>query len=245
MRTAAIMQPTFLPWMGYFALIEAVDHFVFLDDVQYSKQSWQSRNRVLGPNGPVILTLPVARKPSKPQIRDAQLADLPVLNTVLGRAEGCLKTAPHWGGVEQILSDGLAQPTSGLSAINTGLIMRLAEVLGLSTTFSWSSDLVPATRGKSDRLLAMCQTLGVDEYLSPMGSLGYLTEVNPFSESSVRLRFQAFEHPTYVQRWGEFTSHMSVIDALAYLGAEETAALIRSGMRAPLTLDGAHGVARG
>jgi hypothetical protein len=239
MRSAAIMQPTFLPWLGYFALIEAVDCFVFLDDVQFSKQSWQSRNRVLGPNGAMILGLPVARKPSKPLIRDTRLADRPVRDEILGRAQGCLGTAPYWALVEQILSDGLARPEAGLAAVNIGLIKRLVEVLDLNVKFVQSSDLVVTSADKSGHLLAICDALEVSEYLSPMGALDYLTEINPFSEATVRLRFQTFEHPTYTQRWGEFTSHMSVIDALAYLGPDGTAALIRAGTKAPRTIDDA------
>lgn len=243
MRNAAIMQPTFLPWLGYFALIDAVDRFVFLDDVQFSKQSWQCRNRVLGPNGPVILGLPIARKPSKPLILNARLADLPVPDDILSRAQGCLGRAPHWALVEQILSDGLSHTESGLAAINIELIIRLAEVLGLHADFSRASQLLPAPGDKSERLLTICNALEVKEYLSPMGALDYLTEVNPFSEATVRLRFQTFEHPIYAQRWGEFTSHMSVIDALAYLGPDATAALIRSGTKAPRTIDDVKGVA--
>lgn len=236
-RAAAIMQPTFLPWMGYFALMDAVDAFVFLDDVQFSKQSWQSRNRILGPNGPVILGLPVARKPSKPIINSAKIAQAPVRTDILKRARGCLGTAPFWPLVEDILTEGLARPDDGLGAVNIGLITRIAGLLGIRPTLHRSGDLAPEGGDKSDRLLTMCRALEVAEYLSPMGALNYLREANPFQEADIRLRFQNFDHPVYAQRWGAFTSHMSVIDALAYLGPDATAALIRGGIGAAHRID--------
>ena len=62
MRTAAIMQPTYLPWMGYFDLMDQSDVFVFLDSVQFDKRSWQQRNRIKTPTGELMLTVPVSSK---------------------------------------------------------------------------------------------------------------------------------------------------------------------------------------
>ena len=58
----AIMQPSFIPWLGYFALIKSVDKFVFLDDVQFDKRSWQQRNYIFNNNSPFLLTVPVFSK---------------------------------------------------------------------------------------------------------------------------------------------------------------------------------------
>ena len=66
-RTLAVMQPTFLPWVGYFALMDRVDRFVFLDDVQFDKRSWQQRNRIKTANGPLWLTVPVLTKGRRDQ----------------------------------------------------------------------------------------------------------------------------------------------------------------------------------
>lgn len=234
---AAVMQPTFLPWLGYFALIAQADVFVFLDDVQFSKQSWQSRNRVSGPNGPVLLSLPVARKPSKPLIREARLADRPILPDLLPRIAGSLGRAPHWPLVEGLLTKGLAAPERGLADLNIGLIRAIAEALDMKAEFRRSSELGLPPDDKADRLLDICRHLGVSTYLSPVGSLGYLREGNPFSEDGIRLRFQNFTHPVYPQRWGAFQSHMSAIDALAHVGPAETLRLILDGAGAPKFMD--------
>jgi len=235
-RTVAIMQPTFLPWIGYFGLMAEVDDFVFLDDVQFSKQSWQSRNRVLGANGPVTLSLPVARKPSKPLIMDARLAYSLSVDNLVKRAAGCLGKAPFWGLAEDLLIHCLARAEDGLAAVNITFISALSARLNITPTFHRSSGLSIASGGKSERLLTICRHLGADRYLSPVGAAGYLSLDNPFSESDVRLRFQTFTPLPYKQGKAEFVSHLSVLDALAWLGPDALAAHIRSGIGTVRTL---------
>ena len=235
-KFAAIMQPAFLPWLGYFSLIDQVDTFIFLDDVQFSKQSWQSRNRVSGPNGPVFLSLPVARKPSKPLIKDALLADQDIQANLLSRAAGSLEKAPFWGSVEGILKQGLYEPVR-LVDVNINLIKMVAAELGLRAEFLTSSELGVPLSGKSERLRELCSVVGAETYLSPVGSIDYLREEDVFSEQDVRLRFINFEHPVYEQQWGAFQSHMSVIDGMAYVGSTRILSLIRKGTKVPFTTE--------
>lgn len=223
------MQPSFLPWTGYFALMCEADAFVFLDDVQFSKQSWQSRNRILGPNGPIILSLPVARKPAKPMIRDARIADLPVKDNLLKRAGGCLGKAPFWPLAEGLLAEALDQAAEGLAATNIAFIRSMAETLGIRPELHHSTKLGIPPGEKSVRLLSICRALGADCYLSPVGSADYLSEANPFSEDDIPLRFQTFTPLPYPQGKPEFVSHLSALDALARLGPEALAELIRAG----------------
>lgn len=237
MTTIAVMQPTFLPWLGYFALIHQADDFVFLDDVQFAKQSWQSRNQVAGPNGPVMLTFPVARKPSFPLIRDTLLATRPPVTDLLARIEGSLGRAPFWDVLSPLLERGFALAPNGLAAMNIGFIRELSSVLVLSTRFHRASDLGVPGGEKSNRLLAICQHLGADQYLSPVGSAAYLRMGHSFAEDGTRLRFLNFTHPEYPQRWKPFRPYMSVIDALAWTGPEQTRALILSGIGTPLRLE--------
>ncbi len=235
--SCVIMQPTFLPWLGYFALIDQADIFVFLDDVQFSKQSWQSRNRISGPNGPILISLPIARKPSKPLIRDVRLADRFDLAGLVPHLESILGRAPYWGTVERLMRRVLAGPLLGLAELNIALIRALAAEVGISADFQRSSTLEVRSGDKAERLFDICTLFGATTYLSPLGALDYLREGNTFSEYGTRLRFQGFQHPSYPQRRTGFQSHMSIIDAIAFVGPEETLRLIREGSRPPLTLD--------
>lgn len=236
-ESCAIMQPTFLPWLGYFSLIAQVTDFVFLDTVQLTKQSWQRRNQIAGPNGPVLLTLPVAKKPSLPIISEAKFADAPFADKLIARTKGCLGTAPHWPLVETLLTTGLARASDGLSALNIGLVQDLCATIGLETRFHHASRMDLPDSEKSDRLHQICTKVRAKTYLSPVGSAGYLREGHPFTEDDIRLRFMTYQHPEYSQKWKTFQSHMSVIDALAWVGPAATKNLILTGIGAPVLLE--------
>lgn len=233
----AIMQPTFLPWIGYLALMEQADLFVFLDDVQFSKQSWQSRNRLKGTGGEVLLSLPVARKPSKPLISEARLVDNGFETKLVKTLRATLGRAPHYPLVAGIVEQGLALREHGLSSVNRAIITAIAEATGIDTPIHLASASGVPGGEKSERLLAFCHALGASDYLSPVGSYAYLAANNPFEGSDVRLCFQHFAHPVYPQLFGLFQSHLSALDALAHVGVDGFRPLLRSGIHPPYSLD--------
>ena len=226
-KTVAIMQPTFLPWTGYFGLIGEVDDFVFLDDVQFSKRSWQRRNRVSGPNGEVQLSLPIAGKPSRPKIIETKIASEFNLKDILSRAAGCLSVAPHWSEAELLLKLALQQTPHDLADVNITFIKALSELLKFTPRFHRSSEMAINEQDKAARLYAICDRLEATCYVSAVGSLDYLRAANPFSDETVALRFQNFSPVIYKQRKGSYTSHMSALDALAWMGNKELAQAIR------------------
>ncbi|MGO9114468.1 MAG: WbqC family protein [Thermoguttaceae bacterium] len=219
---ACIMQPTYLPWSGYFNLIAQSKEFVFLDDVQFSHQSWQQRNRIVVNGQPYVLTVPVLASDCGPQlIRDVCVDDSKNwrkkhLRTIqqtyarhpFGREAACL--------VERTLQLG----SNRLAEINMALIRGFCEALGLQPSFHLSSELrVPGAR--SERLLKICRLLGAQTYLSPRGSQDYLEEDGVFAGSEIALVYQEFVPAPYPQRgMAEFISHMSVVDLVANVGLE-------------------------
>lgn len=228
------MQPTFIPWMGFFALMHLANDFVFLDDVQFSKQSWQSRNRIKGPNGVVMLSLAVSRDVSKPLIADVALAGNGFERKLLNSVRGALGKAPYFALVEDILGRAfaIAQPGSmgSLARLNIAIINDVARVLGLTMRCHRASELGFPEGEKSARLLRFAEHFGSKTYLSPAGSSGYLAKANPFEGSATSLRFINFTHPVYSQGKGAFLSHMGIIDALAHIGPDATAAAIAAGI---------------
>lgn len=236
MTTVAIMQPTFLPWLGYFALIERADHFVFLDDVQYSKQSWQSRNRIAGPRGVQTLSLSIARKPSKPLISEVRLADTGFERKLLDNLQAAYKPAPYGQISFELVARAFATAGRDLARLNIEMIRNFCELTQIKAEFHLSSDIGCAGAGRSARLAAISRFLGCTEYLSPVGSLHYLKEDKAFENSSTNLRFLNFVHPIYDQGGREFISHLAAIDALAHLGPQNVLPLLRSGLRPPMTM---------
>lgn len=225
-----VMQPTYLPWAGYFDLIDSSDVFVFLDTVQFEKQSWQQRNRIKAASGPQWLTVPVYQKLGQP------IVDVRINNTVHWRHKHWMSLVSHYGrarffGAHAPWLEALyAREWESLAELNVHLIMRLAELFGMSTRFVRSSTLAPLEGKKVEPLLTLCKQFGADVYLSPAGAREYLVSDEPFREKGVRLEFQAYAHPTWPQLFGEFTPFLSALDLLLNTG-DEAAAILRSGNR--------------
>lgn len=211
----AIMQPTYMPWIGYFALMQQVDHFVLLDDVQFSKQSWQQRNRVKSKSGPIWLSVPVLSKgKSKQLISEVRISsDTTWSDKHFSAIEACYGGSPYWKENEPWLSEFYANPPNELLTLNRTAILLIRQQLGIDTPIVLSSELNAAS-GRVDRLVDICQHLGADEYISPIGSFDYLRDSNEFRDAGIQLRFQNFRHPQYEQINGDFTPFMSVIDLL-------------------------------
>src|SRR3546814_5151800 len=129
MTTFAIMQPTYLPWIGYFGMIDRADIFVFLDSVQFARRSWQQRNRIKTANGPLMLTVPVHKKGARDQtiaeVRIDEQAQFPL--TQMRAIEHALKKAPYFATHAEALFGILGGGRSGLSDLNIALITWLAE----------------------------------------------------------------------------------------------------------------------
>ena len=217
------MQPTYMPWAGYFNLIARVDVFVFLDDVQFEKQSWQNRNKVLVNGQPHWLTVPVRRRHLDDRINTIETdetrgwrrkhMELLKLN---------YSKHPYARQMFDLVEEILEPHDGRLCGMNKRIIRRVSALLGLSPAFVSSGDL--GIEGhRSERLMDICSHFGCDSYLSPGGASEYLAEDGIFGTSEVALEFQTFEAAPYPQRGSaEFVSHLSILDLIANLGNEAT-----------------------
>lgn len=218
------MQPTYLPWLGYFNLMASVEHFVFLDNVQFSKQSWQQRNRVIVNDRLLWLTVPVLSHGRSDQLID----QVEVKNDTNWRskhqktiAEAC-RGAPSGKLVMDLISEVLAKDENHLCEINISLITAIADLLQLKCKTVRASHL-GCPGGRSDRLLAICRKLGATEYFSPSGSREYLEADGVFANAHFPVAYQQFSPPAY--RTAEPIAageNPSIIDAIAWIGPEET-----------------------
>lgn len=217
------MQPTFLPWAGYFNLMAQADDFVFLDDVQLEKQSWQTRNRLLM-NGQVQwVSVPVRHERLAQSIAETEVVDAARWREKLARGFAqSYGRHPHYGAAREALDLLAAHPATRLAALNEAVIRHVAERLGLTARLHRSGEMgVEGVR--SQRLAALCRRFGAEEYLSPAGSADYLAEDGFAAQSPARLRFQAYLPQPYAQKGAaEFASHLSILDVLANLGWEAT-----------------------
>jgi len=215
MRTVAIMQPTYLPWLGYFDLIDQSDIFVLLDSVQFDKRSWQQRNRIKAPSGELLLTVPVFSRGK----RDQKICEVQIEQSS-NFADKHIRTIEHYYGKAPLfnsyigeLSAILRRRHQNLAELTIDLINWLSEAIGIKTELVRSSSL--GVQGKKVELLvALCKTVGAECYLSPPGAKAYVDENNIFAQNNIRLEYQNFKHPVYSQLYDDFIPYMSVIDLL-------------------------------
>lgn len=232
----AAMQPTFMPWMGYFALINSVDHFVFLDDVQLNRRSWQTRNRIKGNIEPLLLSLNLASRPSRPLINEAHLAPNGFEKKLIRTISNRLKAYPFGDLAMSIIAHGFDVCDGKLSKLNCTIIKKTCEVLELTSSIHLSSELPVRSDDKVKRHLELTKYCEADCYLSPIGSIEYFREGNLFQHSAKSLRFLNFNHPKYMQGSGAFVSHMSALEALSSVGPIEFLELLNLSTKKPLTL---------
>lgn len=233
----AIMQPTWLPWSGYFDLIDQVDLFVFLDSVQYSDRSWQSRNRVRTSKGLEWISLPVrASRRDGTTISEAQVLAGPtrirkwtaMLKQTYARASAVETELPFVAEILQSIEDN-----ESLASVNIRLIENLAGHLNITTPTIRASAL-PDFRGRVDRLVAICKNLGADTYVSPPGAAGYIhPDRDKFIEAGIELKFHRYDHPFYRQCHAPFMAYASAIDLLFNQGSDSRSVLL-SGQRSPV-----------
>lgn len=220
-KTIAITQPTYLPWLGYFDLVARADVFVFLDSVQFEKQSWQSRNRIRTPKGDVQwLSVPIRKQSLSTVIKDIEIAPNPPgwrgkqMKTIAAN----LQKAPSFADAEMALGPALGEDHAYLAELNMAFIKQVAGELGARTQFVRASKL-PCTGGRDQLLLNICNHFEADRYYSNAGSSIYLEESRSnFESQGVELVFQNWLHPTYEQHGIGFVSHLSIIDTIAAVG---------------------------
>jgi hypothetical protein len=176
--TCAIMQPTYLPWLGYFDLIDQVNKFVFLDSVQMAKRSWQVRNRILTKQGELYLTIPIQKQKSRDEtlLCDAAISySEKWIDKHLDSIRFSYAKSPYFAEVFPFVRDLYSAQQATLSEFNIHLIKNISAKIGITTRFYKSSELNQSVDYKKDDLLsAICKTVNADTYLSPTGSAVYI-----------------------------------------------------------------------
>jgi hypothetical protein len=230
MSSCAIMQPTYLPWSGYFHLASKVDTFVFLDDVQFERRSWQSRNNILSNGQAHLLAVPVQQAPQQTLIRDILLAPATLWQKKHLRsiqvAYPALWRDPQ---LREPLIEVMERPHLSLADLNIALIHLLFTWLNIGCRTLRASEL--GCGGiRSQHLAQICQAVQADVYHSPIGSRGYLEDDQFESLCGIQLHFNEFTPSTYAQgKTPEFVSHLSVIDVIGHGGLELASAYVKKG----------------
>lgn len=221
MKTVAIVQSSYIPWKGYFDLINSVDEFIFLDDVQFTRRDWRNRNRVKTPDGVVWMTIPVVSHGRYLQRIDETVAmaddwrrrHWQTLVHNYARAPYFHELASCF---EQIFR---GSDERRLSLINRTFIEAVCGVLGITTELRWSSEY--AVEGvKTERLVRLCERAGATAYLSGPTARAYIDE-SMFAERGITVEYMDYaDYPAYPQLHPPFDHHVTALDLLFHTGAE-------------------------
>lgn len=233
-----IMQPTFLPWLGYFSLMQQVDIFILLDNVQLSKQSWQVRNRIRNKKGDKIwLTLPIQKTNLSKKINETLLSEDPRYKTkIVNTFQHNYSKTEYFDEAFDLLNKSVNSDSKKLSELTCGFIKDVKNMIGITTPIMTSSEINLINENRESRLIDLIQYFNCNEYLSPVGSRDYLSEKDSkdlFEKNNISIKYLNFYHPTYKQTSKEFIEQMSILDCISNVGLLNTLNLINQGYRKP------------
>ncbi len=213
MTNVMIRQPGYMPNVGFFKKIQSSDIFVFLDDVQFSKGSFDNRNRIKTSIGEVWITVPLTRP-----VFGKNLNELLISYETDWQQDHCNKihenyrSAPYfssyWSDIEKILTYKYEK----LIDLNLTLINYFNKVLDITTKNIKSSEL-SVIQTKTERLIEICSKLNATCYVAGLGGKNYLDE-KLFLNSGIKLLYENFSYQTYNQLYGNFIDNLSVVDLL-------------------------------
>jgi hypothetical protein len=217
MNTLTCIQPSFIPWIGYFNLIKYSDCFVFLDDVQYTRRDWRNRNRLKTIEGKThYLTIPVKSKHNfLAPINTIKIKEIPT--KLLRFIQYNYKKAPYFTQIYTLLHPFLAEPPPLLSQLCIDITLAICNYLEIKNSFYRSSSFQTTTTSPVEKIIELCKQTNSTHYISGVKGENYLKETL-FKNANLSLSYQNFKHPTYPQTTSAFTSHLSIIDLLFNTG---------------------------
>lgn len=222
-RVAVVLQPSYVPWRGYFDLIRRADVFVFYDDVQYDKNGWRNRNRIKTASGVQWLTIPVLGKgtlTSKARICDIETDPrVDWKHKHLEQLRHAYRKAPHFEEVYSFVGDLFSRtPADRLSNFTIGTTIAIARLLGLTTQFCTSSDL-GVSGAKNERLLQTLATVGATSYISGPAAKAYIDDA-AFERAGIDLSYIDYTYASYEQLHPPYDPAVSILDLLFMKGGD-------------------------
>jgi hypothetical protein len=216
-----ILQPSYIPWRGYFDQIRRADVFVFYDDVQYDKHGWRNRNRIKTANGPQWLTIPVSKKGNVTQhlsINDMHICwDTPWNGKHWTAITQSYRKAPYFERYAPALERMYTSRPEMLADFTIELTIGLARELGIAKTCFLRSSELAVPGDKTDRLVGILQKLGATHYISGPSARDYLEE-DKLAAAGITLEYMVYDYPEYQQLYPPFDPQVSILDLLFVAG---------------------------
>jgi len=214
-KTVAIVQSNYIPWKGYFDLINSVDEFVLYDDMQYTRRDWRNRNLIKTPRGLEWLTIPVVVKGRYLQkIRETVVSDPDWPRKHWATLVHNYGKAPCFREYQAVFEELYASiEGDSLSRINFRFIEAVCGLIGIRSRLTWSMDY-ELVEGKTERLVGLCKAAGATHYLSGPSARDYIDE-RLFAQAGIGVSYMDYTgYPEYRQLHGGFEHGVTILDLI-------------------------------
>lgn len=211
-----IMQPYFMPYIGYFQLLNAVDKYVIYDNAKYTKKGWINRNRILQNNKDTLISISVEKDSDYLDIKDRSVADSFDKRKLINQIRESYRKAPYFEQVMPIVEDIINYEEKNLFLYIYNSIKEVCIFLNIHTEIIISSTIdVDQTLAGQDRVIAICKTLGAEDYYNAIGGQE-LYQPKDFEKEGINLRFLSSNLVTYKQFNNDFIPWLSIIDVIMF-----------------------------
>ena len=225
----AIMQPYFMPYIGYFQLIAAVDLFIVYDNIKYTKKGWINRNRMLQNGKDVTFSLPLKSDSDYLDVRERELAGDFNRDKLLNQLKAAYRRAPYFDQTFPLVERIVRHDEANLFRYLHHSIVKTCEHLGIATEIRISSEMAVNHDLKSqDKVLALCEAVCANTYVNTMGGVALYAK-EAFRERGIELKFIKPKPFEYAQFGAEFVPWLSIIDVLMFNSPENVSDDVLSG----------------
>jgi hypothetical protein len=228
---AAILQPGYLPWLGFFEQIYKSDIFVIYDDVQYDKYGWRNRNRIKTANGIQFITVPVSVNfKERPLINQVKID-----NKINWRKKHLFSIrqnyskAPFFKKYIHIFEETYSEEWEYLVEIDLHFILKLVECLGMGHKEIVMASSLNIKGKRIERLIRICKKFNATIFYEGASGKNYIDEAH-FTEHGIKVEYQDYKHPLYKQLYGDFIPYLSVIDLIFNHGGDSLSILTNIGV---------------
>jgi hypothetical protein len=212
----AIMQPYFLPYIGYYQLIRAVDVFIIYDNIKYTKKGWINRNRMLQNGKDVLFSLPLKNDSDFLNVCEREVAADFRRDKLLNQFKDAYRNAPYFTQTFPLIEAAICHQDRNLFRFLFYSLVETCRHLGLTTEIRISSDVaIDHELRNQDKVLALCAALGADVYVNSIGGLELYSKES-FQERGLELKFLRSDAIAYTQFGDPFVPWLSIIDVLMF-----------------------------
>jgi len=222
----AIMQPYFLPYLGYFSLIKHTDEFILLDAVQYMKGGWIERNRILKPGeGTQYINIPLQKHHMTTTIKDIKISnETDWRGKILRQLEHYKKRAPFYNDVLAVLREIFSLETDNIVTFNQHSLNVICNYIGIHadiTVFTGENIEIETPAASDEWSLNICKALGnIQEYWNPVGGATFY-DASKYHDAGIDIKFQEIDFLEYHQYRNEFEVGLSIVDVMMFNAPEE------------------------